>query len=156
MAIVAPPRERTQPRPDDTTTRGGGWHVVAFNNDYNTFAEVIEILIVATGCTREEAEIETWEIDRFGSGGPSGVRACSRDHLEYRRENRGREGGVTRPLLHQHVPFLKLCAGLQDEVAALQLKRNFNNCTTLGHMPVDRLDLLFKPQFPPFDPPGAL
>ncbi|MER3414365.1 MAG: Clp protease ClpS [Armatimonadota bacterium] len=67
MAIVAPPRERTQPRPDDTTTRGGGWHVVAFNNDYNTFAEVIEILIVATGCTREEAEIETWEIDRFGS-----------------------------------------------------------------------------------------
>lgn len=67
MAVVSPPKERTQPGERDPTTGGGGWQVVAFNNDYNTFAEVIEILIIATGCTREEAEIETWEIDRFGS-----------------------------------------------------------------------------------------
>ena len=67
MAVVAPPKERTKPRTNDTSPGGGGWQVVAFNNDYNTFGEVIEILIIATGCTREEAEIETWEIDRFGS-----------------------------------------------------------------------------------------
>lgn len=67
MAVVSSPKERTQPREQDPTTGGGGWQVVAFNNDYNTFDEVIEILIVATGCSREEAEIETWEIHHYGS-----------------------------------------------------------------------------------------
>lgn len=67
MGVIAPPKERTLPRTNDTGAGGGGWQVVAFNNDYNTFGEVIEILMIATGCSREEAEIETWEIDRFGS-----------------------------------------------------------------------------------------
>lgn len=42
------------------------WIVTVFNNETNTYEEVITILIVATGCTFEEAYIETWEIDHLG------------------------------------------------------------------------------------------
>lgn len=45
---------------------GEGWRVVVFNNDHNTYAEVMTILMVATGCDQEEAYIETWEIDQIG------------------------------------------------------------------------------------------
>jgi len=50
------------------TSRGGGegWVVVVYNNDHNTYLEVISILIQATGCTLDEAEIETWEVDHLG------------------------------------------------------------------------------------------
>lgn len=44
----------------------GGWIVTVFNNDYNTYDEVIHILQAATGCDVEEAYIETWEIDNLG------------------------------------------------------------------------------------------
>lgn len=40
--------------------------VIVFNNDFNTWDEVRNILIAATGCTRKEAEIETWEVDNLG------------------------------------------------------------------------------------------
>ena len=40
--------------------------VIVFNNDHNTYDEVIGILLRATGCTLVEAEIETWEIDHLG------------------------------------------------------------------------------------------
>ena len=43
-----------------------GWIVTVFNNDYNTEDEVIMILIVATGCNFEEANLETWEIHNLG------------------------------------------------------------------------------------------
>ena len=46
---------------------GSGEHiVVVFNNDYNTFDEVIGILMRATGCSVEEASMETWEIHNLG------------------------------------------------------------------------------------------
>lgn len=67
MGTVAPPKEIVRPRPDDGSIGSGAWLVTAYNNDYNTFEEVIEVLQAATGCTREEAEIETWEIHHFGS-----------------------------------------------------------------------------------------
>jgi hypothetical protein len=56
------------PEIDDGQTRGYGdaWLVTVFNNEYNTWDEVVDILLIATGCTIEEAEIETWEIDRLG------------------------------------------------------------------------------------------
>ena len=38
-----------------------------FNNDHNTYDEVIAILMRATECCRDEAYVETWEIDHFGS-----------------------------------------------------------------------------------------
>lgn len=40
--------------------------VVIFNNETNTVDEVIEVLILATGCTIEEAAIETWEAHTYG------------------------------------------------------------------------------------------
>jgi ATP-dependent Clp protease adapter protein ClpS len=48
------------------TERTGEYLVIVFNNDYNTFDEVIHILQKATGCSLEEAEMETWEIDALG------------------------------------------------------------------------------------------
>lgn len=45
---------------------GHGWIVTVFDNDKNTYDEVIAILMVATGCSFEEACIEAWEIDHLG------------------------------------------------------------------------------------------
>jgi ATP-dependent Clp protease adapter protein ClpS len=47
-------------------TGEGGYVVIVYNNDHNTYDEVINILQRATGCTFEEAYIETWEIDHLG------------------------------------------------------------------------------------------
>jgi len=43
-----------------------GWIVTVYNNDHNTYEEVIMILIVATGCNYEEAYLEAWEVDHLG------------------------------------------------------------------------------------------
>jgi hypothetical protein len=43
-----------------------GWVVVVFDNDVNTYEEVMKILMIATGCTAEEAYMEAWEIDHLG------------------------------------------------------------------------------------------
>jgi ATP-dependent Clp protease adapter protein ClpS len=59
----------TLPRPevgDDVGQNGGDWLVVVFNNDKNTFEEVIDILQKATGCPLAEAEMETWEVHHLG------------------------------------------------------------------------------------------
>lgn len=42
------------------------WVVVVYNNDSNTYEEVIVILMLATNCEVEEAYIEAWEIDHHG------------------------------------------------------------------------------------------
>lgn len=47
-------------------TGGDGYVVVVFNNNTNTYDEVVDILMKATGCTAEEARIETWEVDHLG------------------------------------------------------------------------------------------
>jgi ATP-dependent Clp protease adapter protein ClpS len=44
----------------------GRWMVVIFNNETNSMEEVVEILMVATGCNEQEAEIEMWEAHTFG------------------------------------------------------------------------------------------
>lgn len=38
-----------------------------FNNETNTYDQVIDILMRATGCGFEEAALETWEIDHLGA-----------------------------------------------------------------------------------------
>ncbi len=47
-------------------TGTGRWMVVIYNNESNSMDEVIAVLIHATGCTAEEAEIEMWEAHTFG------------------------------------------------------------------------------------------
>ncbi|MEM4409539.1 MAG: ATP-dependent Clp protease adaptor ClpS [Candidatus Caldarchaeum sp.] len=39
---------------------------IIYNNDYNTFDEVIYAIMRATGCSFQEAYIETWEAHTFG------------------------------------------------------------------------------------------
>ena len=47
-------------------TKENRWMVTIYNNDHNSFGEVIGILMRATECDREEAEIETWEAHTYG------------------------------------------------------------------------------------------
>lgn len=43
------------------------WNVTVYNNDHNTYEEVMTVLQLATGCSVEEAYIETWEVDHLGA-----------------------------------------------------------------------------------------
>lgn len=67
--LIAASLPTVEPGIEDTerTGHGGGFIVTVFNNDYNTWDEVMAILQIATKCTPEEAYIETWEIDNLGS-----------------------------------------------------------------------------------------
>ena len=60
----------TERRPDlfDETIHSpiSDYIVLVFNNETNSFDEVIQILQKATGCCLEEAEMETWEIHFTG------------------------------------------------------------------------------------------
>ena len=70
MAVIAP--ERVTPvlpaddLDEDDRIGGSGYIVVVYDNSKNTWDEVVMILQKATGCTQEEAEIETWEVDNLG------------------------------------------------------------------------------------------
>ena len=55
------------------------WMVVVYNNDHNTYDEVMMILMIATHCTVDEAEIETWEVDHLGK---SCVHFADKDECE--------------------------------------------------------------------------
>ena len=50
-----------------TGTGRGGWIVTVFNNEFNTWEEVMTVLQMATGCGPDEAFMETWEIDNLGA-----------------------------------------------------------------------------------------
>lgn len=50
----------------ESSAKDAGWIVTVFNNEQNTYEEVITILMIATACSEEEAYIETWEIDHLG------------------------------------------------------------------------------------------
>ena len=68
-----------EPEVSQNESIDGRWMVVIFNNDYNSLDEVIEILIRATDCDEEEAQIETWEAHTFGK---ASVHFASRDVCE--------------------------------------------------------------------------
>ena len=54
-------------RPDvGIPQEGSGWIVTVFDNEHNTVDQVIGILMQATDCTQDEAEMETWEIHYLG------------------------------------------------------------------------------------------
>lgn len=60
--VEAPKVEST-----DGSTQSDGWLVTVFNNETNTYDEVMVVLMVATGCCADEAYMETWEIDHLGA-----------------------------------------------------------------------------------------
>lgn len=63
----AAPVETPEKVDEAQTAQPPGWEVTVFNNDSNTYEEVITVLQAATGCDSEEAYIEAWEIDHFGA-----------------------------------------------------------------------------------------
>ena len=70
-ARTATPAQTTTIVPDrqDVDTRQSlqeGYLVIVYDNEVNTWDEVVTILQKATGCSLEEAEIETWEVDNLG------------------------------------------------------------------------------------------
>lgn len=42
------------------------WIVIVYDNETNTYEEVMVILMLATGCGEEEAYVEAWEVDHYG------------------------------------------------------------------------------------------
>jgi hypothetical protein len=71
--VAAPPTlsapgvvERPDLTEDPLGLNDAGWIVTVYDNNHNTYEEVMTILMVATGCTADEAYMETWEIDHLG------------------------------------------------------------------------------------------
>ena len=69
-STIAPDR-KTIERPDledynSQEQQGSGYIVIVYDNDKNTYDQVVGILMKATACTLEEAQIETWEVDNLG------------------------------------------------------------------------------------------
>jgi ATP-dependent Clp protease adapter protein ClpS len=60
--VTEAPRVTTTP----AEVQEPGWKVVVYDNDYNTYLQVMTILMIATGCSEEEAWMEAWEIDHLG------------------------------------------------------------------------------------------
>ncbi len=60
--VEAPEREQVE-----LSTKGEDWIVTVYNNDVNTYEEVVTVLMLATACDAEEAYIEAWEIDHYGA-----------------------------------------------------------------------------------------
>ncbi|MBS1723498.1 MAG: ATP-dependent Clp protease adaptor ClpS [Armatimonadetes bacterium] len=59
--LEAPARELVE-----KPSTGESWIVTVYNNETNTYEEVMTVLMLATGCDAEEAYIEAWEVDHFG------------------------------------------------------------------------------------------
>jgi ATP-dependent Clp protease adapter protein ClpS len=55
-----------QPEVIDSATGYGRWMVVMYNNDHTSMDDVILVLMRSTGCSAQEAYIETWEAHNFG------------------------------------------------------------------------------------------
>ncbi|CAN5438183.1 hypothetical protein BH11ARM2_BH11ARM2_23030 [soil metagenome] len=63
---MAAPGVLDRPDIDEGGTGHGSCVVVVYDNDKNSFEDVIEILVLATECSVEEAEMETWEVHHLG------------------------------------------------------------------------------------------
>jgi ATP-dependent Clp protease adaptor protein ClpS len=63
---MSAPGNLDRPEIEEQDTSLGQYIVTVYDNDYNTVEEVIVILMAATGCCMEEAEMETWEVHHLG------------------------------------------------------------------------------------------
>lgn len=58
---------QTLPETLDPSAGEQGRHmVVIFNDDHTEYEAVVTVLMQATGCDRQEAEMETWEAHHHG------------------------------------------------------------------------------------------
>lgn len=73
------PRTWNAPEVIEEGLVSGRWMVVIYNNAINTFEEVIEVLLRATGCGTDEAYMETWEAHTYGQ---APVHFSNRDECE--------------------------------------------------------------------------
>ena len=55
-----------KPEIHENNSRTGRWMTVIFNNDHTPMELVVLTIMVATKCSAEEAEIETWEAHTYG------------------------------------------------------------------------------------------
>ena len=82
MSVITPERvvRPEQTERDESTNDSSGYIVVVYDNDHNTIDQVIHILMVATACTQDEAELETWEVHHLGKSvvHHSGREECER------------------------------------------------------------------------------
>ena len=54
------------PEISDVRTSSRRWMVMIFNNEHTGFDDVVDILMRATMCSKDEAVIETWEAHTYG------------------------------------------------------------------------------------------
>jgi ATP-dependent Clp protease adapter protein ClpS len=51
---------------DARTSNSRRWMVMIFNNEQTGFEDVVDVLMRATMCSKDEAVIETWEAHTYG------------------------------------------------------------------------------------------
>jgi hypothetical protein len=55
------------PEVDQPKTNGGDrWKVTIYDDDHITREDVFDALVQATGCDKQEADIEIWEAEKYG------------------------------------------------------------------------------------------
>lgn len=54
------------PVQEQDALENGRWAVVIFNNEHTAYETVIRVLMFATECSLDEAEMETWEAHHVG------------------------------------------------------------------------------------------
>lgn len=57
---------RVLPEVVEQGVRTGRWSVVIFDNPVTLFEDVVAMLMRSTGCSADEAFIETWEAQQYG------------------------------------------------------------------------------------------
>jgi len=67
MAQAATAKPVPTIEPTDATGKEHGWRTILFNCNCHTFAQVIEVLQRAIGCSAERAEELAWIVHRTGS-----------------------------------------------------------------------------------------
>lgn len=86
------PSRAPLPVSEDSGVKTGRWMVVIFNDDHTPYEAVIQILLIATECSLEEAQTETWEAHHFGQ---APVHFAAKDECERVADIIGRIGVKT-------------------------------------------------------------
>lgn len=66
METLAPPKEKTKTREENVTLLTPQYHVVLLDDDFHTYAYVIEMLVSLFGHSEGKAFLMAQEVDRSG------------------------------------------------------------------------------------------